>query len=102
MGRSHHAQEPETAARVAMECARIGAPPLDGGIDMNRDQIKGRGREAAGKVQQEAGKLMGSPKQRAKGLAKQGVGKVQKALGDAREEVKRADRESARRARDDS
>ena len=52
---------------------------------MNRDQIKGRVKEAAGTVQQAAGKLIDSPKQRAKGLLKRGVGKVQKAIGDARE-----------------
>jgi len=52
---------------------------------MNRDQIKGRAKEAAGTVQQKAGELMGSPTQRAKGLLKRGVGKVQKAIGDARE-----------------
>ena len=51
---------------------------------MNRDQIKGRAKEAAGTVQQKAGKLMGSPKHRAKGLMKRGVGKVQKTVGDAR------------------
>ena len=67
---------------------------------MNRDQIKGRGKEAAGKVQQEAGKLMGSPKHRVKGLAKEGVGKVQKAMGDARQQADRADREARRRDKD--
>jgi len=52
---------------------------------MNRDQIKGRAKEAAGAMQQKAGKLMGSPKHRAKGLMKRGLGKVQKTVGDARE-----------------
>jgi uncharacterized protein YjbJ (UPF0337 family) len=52
---------------------------------MNRDQIKGRAKEAAGTVQQKAGKLMGNPKHQAKGLMKRGVGKVQKTVGDARE-----------------
>ena len=61
---------------------------------MNRDQIKGRATEAAGTVQQKAGKLMGSPKQRAKGLVKRGVGKVQKTVGDARERNRRTDGDS--------
>ena len=52
---------------------------------MNRDQIKGRAKEAAGTIEQKAGKLMGSPKHRAKGLMKRGVGKVQKTVGDAAE-----------------
>jgi uncharacterized protein YjbJ (UPF0337 family) len=53
---------------------------------MNRDQIKGRAKEAAGTVQQKAGKLMGNPKHQAKGLMKRGVGKLQKTVGDAREQ----------------
>jgi len=52
---------------------------------MNRDQIKGRAKEAAGTVQQKAGKLMGNPKHQVKGLVKRGVGKVQKTVGDAAE-----------------
>jgi uncharacterized protein YjbJ (UPF0337 family) len=61
---------------------------------MNRDQIKGRAKDAAGYVQQKAGKLAGSPKQRAKGLMKQAVGKVQKTVGDSNER-------QMRRARND-
>ena len=62
---------------------------------MNRDQVKGRAKDAAGYVQQKAGKLAGSPTQRAKGLMKQAVGKVQKTVGDANER-------QARRARNDN
>jgi uncharacterized protein YjbJ (UPF0337 family) len=51
---------------------------------MNRDQVKGRMKEAGGKMQQKAGKASGSTKHQAKGLAKQGMGKVQKNAGDAR------------------
>ena len=65
---------------------------------MNRDQIKGRAKEGAGALQQKAGKLMGSPKHRAKGLMKRGVGKVQKAIGDARER----NRDERRSLNDDS
>ena len=51
---------------------------------MNRDQVKGRMKEAGGKLQQKAGKATGSLKHQAKGLMKQGSGKVQKNAGDAR------------------
>ena len=51
---------------------------------MNRDQVKGRMKEAGGKIQQKAGKASGSLKQQAKGLMKQGSGKLQKNAGDAR------------------
>jgi uncharacterized protein YjbJ (UPF0337 family) len=49
---------------------------------MNKDQIKGAVKDAAGKVQRKVGEAMGSNKQQAKGMAKQAEGKVQKAAGD--------------------
>jgi len=55
---------------------------------MNKDQIKGEAKDIGGKIQEEAGKLVGSSKQQAKGLAKQAEGKVQKNVGDAKEAVK--------------
>lgn len=57
---------------------------------MNKDQVKGAVKDAAGKVQQKAGDLAGNHKQEAKGLAKQAEGKTQKAVGDAKEAVKDA------------
>lgn len=56
---------------------------------MNRDQVKGRMKEAGGKIQQKAGKAAGSVKHQAKGLAKQGEGKLQKNLGDARDDAEK-------------
>ena len=44
---------------------------------MNKDQVKGVIKEAAGKVQQKTGELLGSADQQAKGLAKKGQGKAQ-------------------------
>lgn len=52
---------------------------------MNRDQVKGAAKDAAGKVQRKAGEATGSVKQQAKGAARQVEGKVQKAAGDIRE-----------------
>jgi len=52
---------------------------------MNKDQIKGSAKEFTGKVQQEAGKLVGSEKQQAKGIAKQVAGKAQKVVGDVKQ-----------------
>jgi uncharacterized protein YjbJ (UPF0337 family) len=57
---------------------------------MNKDQIKGVERLIAGKVQEEAGKLMGSKKQQAKGLSKQIAGERQKNVGDATQAVEKA------------
>ena len=59
---------------------------------MNRDMVKGAAKDALGKIQRLAGKLIGSPKQRAKGGAKQVAGKAQKAAGRTRRAAKRANR----------
>lgn len=55
---------------------------------MNKDQIKGTAKEIIGKVQEEAGKLVGSDTQQIKGVEKQISGKVQKTVGDVKEIIK--------------
>jgi len=60
---------------------------------MNKDQVKGVTKEIAGKVQEEAGKLIGSKEQQVKGLGKQISGKAEKAFGDAKEIIKDANRQ---------
>ena len=57
---------------------------------MNKDQVKGAIKDAAGKVQEKAGELVGSEEQQIKGLRKQVSGKLQKGFGDAKEVVKDA------------
>ena len=54
---------------------------------MNKDQVKGVAKVVAGKVQEQAGKLVGSRKQQVKGLSKQISGKVQKGVGDVKQAV---------------
>lgn len=61
---------------------------------MNKDQVKGVAKNIAGKVQEEAGKLVGSKKQQIKGLGKQISGKAEKSYGDAKEVVKDANKHS--------
>lgn len=56
---------------------------------MNRDQVKGRVKEAVGKVQQKTGKATGNITMQAKGLAKSVAGKVQKNIGDAQNEAEK-------------
>jgi uncharacterized protein YjbJ (UPF0337 family) len=56
---------------------------------MNKEQVKGSLKDAAGKVQQEAGKITGSKEQQAKGLAKQVDGKAEKAVGDVKSSLKK-------------
>jgi len=55
---------------------------------MNKDQVKGVSKDIAGKIQEEAGKLVGNKEQQAKGLQKQVEGKIEKGVGDAKEAVK--------------
>jgi uncharacterized protein YjbJ (UPF0337 family) len=59
-------------------------------LKMNKDQIKGVERLIAGKMQEEAGKLLGSKKQQVKGLSKQIAGERQKNVGDATQAVEKA------------
>jgi uncharacterized protein YjbJ (UPF0337 family) len=54
---------------------------------MNKDQVKGVARDVTGKIQEQAGKLVGSKEQQVKGLSKQISGKVQKGVGDAKQSV---------------
>ena len=55
---------------------------------MNKDQVKGAAKDVAGKVQEQAGKLVGSKEQQIKGLSKQISGKAQKGVGDVEQSVK--------------
>jgi uncharacterized protein YjbJ (UPF0337 family) len=55
---------------------------------MNKNQVKGAVKDAAGKVQERAGKMVGSEEHQAKGLGKQAAGKVQKGVGNVQEAAK--------------
>jgi uncharacterized protein YjbJ (UPF0337 family) len=54
--------------------------------------MKGVAKDVAGKVQEQAGKLVGSKEQQVKGFSKQISGKVQKNLGDAEETIENFDK----------
>jgi len=75
--------------------------PMSQGVIMNKDQVKGRIKEAAGETQEHLGRLVGSKEQEAKGHAREVAGKVQKNVGDAREAAEDA-AEDARDALKDS
>jgi uncharacterized protein YjbJ (UPF0337 family) len=59
---------------------------------MNKDQVKGTAKDVAGKIQEKAGKIVGSPEQQVKGLGKQIAGKTQKNIGDVEESIKDANK----------
>jgi len=56
-------------------------------ITPNKDQVKRELKDLGGKIQEEAGKLVGSEEQQRSGLKKQTEGKLQKAVGDVKEVV---------------
>ena len=58
------------------------------GVGINKNQVEGGLKEAAGKVQEKAGELVGSKNQQAKGLAKEVEGKAQKQVGNAEQTLK--------------
>jgi uncharacterized protein YjbJ (UPF0337 family) len=57
-------------------------------MSMNKDQLKGRVKEAKGKIKEVAGKLVGNEKLEAKGKVQKIAGKVQAGFGDVRKDVK--------------
>jgi uncharacterized protein YjbJ (UPF0337 family) len=61
----------------------------------NRDQVKGRVKEAKGKIKQIAGKLVGNQRLAAKGKAQKILGKAQAKYGDVKQNV----RDSAQKPR---
>ena len=52
---------------------------------MNKDQVKGAVKDAAGKVQEKFGEKTDNPEQQSQGIGKQVEGKTQKAVGDVKD-----------------
>lgn len=61
---------------------------------MNKDQIEGAVKSAAGNVQKKVGEITGSEEQQAKGAINIAKGKAQQVLGDAKELVEDLTRKS--------
>lgn len=57
---------------------------------MNKDQVKGKIKEAAGEIQEHTGKALGNKEMEAKGHAREFAGKAQKNVGDVKEAVEDA------------
>jgi len=57
---------------------------------MNKDQVKGRMKEATGKVKEVTGKVVGNESLEAEGKVDQVVGEVQADYGDLKEDIKDA------------
>jgi uncharacterized protein YjbJ (UPF0337 family) len=57
-------------------------------MSMNKDQLKGRVKEAKGKIKEVAGKLVGNQTLEAKGKVQKVLGKVQAKFGDVKQDMK--------------
>ena len=57
-------------------------------MSTNKDQVKGRIKEAEGKIKEVAGKLVGNEKLEAKGKTQKVLGKAQAKFGDVKQDVK--------------
>ncbi len=57
---------------------------------VNKDQVKGVGKQAKGSVKETAGRVTGNRKTEAEGAAEKTAGKIQKGFGDVKEKVKGA------------
>jgi len=55
---------------------------------MNKHQINGAVKNALGRLQEHAGKTVGSTGQESKGVARQGAGRLQRAYGNVKEALK--------------
>jgi uncharacterized protein YjbJ (UPF0337 family) len=77
---------------------------------MDKDEVKGKAKDIAGRVERQVGEWTGDKEAQVKGAAKQVEGKVQNAWGKAKDAVKKpstteadqeqVDREEAQRRRD--
>jgi uncharacterized protein YjbJ (UPF0337 family) len=57
-------------------------------MSINKDQVEGRAREAAGKIQEVAGRVVGNPTQEVKGSIKKNIGAAQAKFGDLKSDTK--------------
>ncbi len=57
-------------------------------MNVNKDQVKGRAKEAEGKIKEIAGALVGNESLEAKGKIQKNLGKAQAKYGDIKHDVK--------------
>ena len=57
-------------------------------MSVNKDQIKGRVKEAEGKAKEVAGKMVGNEKLELKGNVQRALGRAQAKFGDVRQKMK--------------
>jgi uncharacterized protein YjbJ (UPF0337 family) len=71
-------------------------------MGINKDQVDGRMKEAAGKVQEVAGRVTGNDTQEAKGAINKNLGAAQAKVGDVTEKAKGAVKDAQKECERDS
>jgi uncharacterized protein YjbJ (UPF0337 family) len=71
-------------------------------MGINKDQVEGRAKEVAGKVQEVTGRATGSETQEVKGALHKNVGAAQAKAGDVKEKVKSSLKDAHSEAERDS
>ena len=83
--------EPKLFKDRSTACRSLtGVRQMEQAMSMNRDQVKGRIKEAKGKIKEAAGKLVGNEKLEQKGKAQKILGEAQAKFGDVKTDVKEA------------
>jgi uncharacterized protein YjbJ (UPF0337 family) len=80
----------EQNSGIAIRTMGLRMPSLQRKTPMNANQVNGSVRALAGKLQEQAGILLGSRAQQLRGLQKQVLGQAEKKLGDYQECAKQA------------
>ena len=65
-------------------------------MGINKDQVEGRDKEVAGKVQEVAGKAVGNVNQQVKGNINKNVGAAQAKFGDVKRQVNNSNKDASK------
>ena len=67
---------------------------------MDKDRVKGKAKDIAGRAQRQVGEWTGDEEAQVKGTMKQAEGKVQNTVGKIKDAAKKADRKPPERSRE--
>jgi uncharacterized protein YjbJ (UPF0337 family) len=68
---------------------------------MDKDRVKGKAKDIAGRVQRQVGEWTGDQEAQVKGTAKQVKGKAQNTVGKIKDSVKKMDRQAVEHPREE-
>jgi uncharacterized protein YjbJ (UPF0337 family) len=87
----------QSSAQRTFTCQEIQSPNLiREEWFMNKDQVKGKVKDVAGRIERQAGEWTGDPEKQVNGALKQAEGKMQNAWGDAKDAAQKAGKGNAK------